>query len=277
MVSIFDYFDYRKYLRDVFDSLKQNKKGFSHRNLMQKLSLQAPGHMLFVMQGRRKLTQSLALRLAGYLKLNKKETDYLTGLIRYTDAKTPADKQYAFEELLSLLQRSRLSVSALKIRYYEKWYYSAIRASLDVDPFKDDYKKLASSLRPPITSEEARKAVEILLELGMVARDEAGYIQTIDQAITTGDKWQAAIIHNLQRQYAELGTDALDRFKKEERDISNCTVTVSSETFEIIVKKVRELRTQIIAIGCAEQSADRVLQVNIQLFPLYQKENGLEI
>jgi uncharacterized protein (TIGR02147 family) len=274
MASIFDYLDYRKYLRDEFDSLKRSRSGFSHRNLMGKLSLRAPGHMLFVMQGKRRLTQDLALRLAGYLKLNKKETDYLISLIRFSDAKTPADKQYAFEELLSLLQRSRMTVSVAKHRFYEKWYYSAVRASFDVDPFKDDYDRLASSLCPPVTPGEARKAVDVLLELGMAVRDESGYVRPVDQAIGTGDEWQSAVILNLQRQFAELGRDALDRFKKEERDISNCTVTVSPETFKIIVKKIRELRTQIIALGCAEQAADRALQVNIEVFPVYKKDQG---
>lgn len=277
MVSIFDYLDYRSYLRDVLDSLKRNKPGFSHRNLMRKLSLRAPGHMLFVMHGKRRLTQSLALRLAEYLKLNKKETGYLISLIRYTDAKTPADKQYAFEELLSLLQRSRLTVPVLNHRFYEKWYYSAVRASFDVAPFKDEYERLASSLCPPITSGEARKAVDLLLDLGMAVRDESGYIRPADQAISTGDEWQSAVIGNLQRQFAELGRDAIDRYNKEERDISNCTVTVSPETFEIIVKKVRELRTQIIALGCAEQAADRVLQVNLQIFPVYKNDKGRNI
>jgi uncharacterized protein (TIGR02147 family) len=276
MVSIFDYLDYRNYLRDEFDSRKRDSAGFSHRNLMRKLSLRAPGHMLFVMQGKRKLTQSLALRLAGYLRLGKKETDYLIGLIRYTDAKTPADKQYAFEELLSLLHRSRMTLSVMKHRFYEKWYYSAVRASLDVEPFRDDYDTLASSLCPPITPSEARTAVEVLLELGMATADESGYVRPADQAISTGDEWQSAVIRNLQRQFGRLGMEAVDRFDKEERDVSHCTVTVSSDSFKVIVKKIRELRTQIIALGCAEQAADRAVQVNLQVFPVYKKNKGRE-
>jgi uncharacterized protein (TIGR02147 family) len=276
MVSIFDYLDYRKYLRDEFDSCKRDRAGFSHRNLMRKLSLRAPGHMLFVMQGKRRLSLSLALRLADYLKLGKKETDYLIGLIRYTDAKTPADKQYAFEELLSLLHRSRMTLSVMKHRFYEKWYYSAVRASLDVEPFKDDFDKLASSLCPPITPSEARTAVDVLLELGMATADESGYVRPVDQAISTGDEWQSAVIRNLQRQFGRLGMEAIDRFDKEERDISNCTVTVSSDSFKVILKKIRELRTQIIALGCAEQTADRAVQVNLQVFPVYKKNQGRE-
>ncbi len=56
-----------------------------------------------------------------------------------------------------------------------------------------------------------------------------------------------------------------------DRDISNCTVTVSKETYEVIKKKVQELRSQILSLGSAEKSPDRVLQVNIQMFPLTKK------
>jgi uncharacterized protein (TIGR02147 family) len=67
VVSLFDYLDYRQYLRALFDEKKQGNTGFSHRTLMEKLSLQSPGHMLFIMQGKRRLTTAIALRLAAYL------------------------------------------------------------------------------------------------------------------------------------------------------------------------------------------------------------------
>ena len=78
----------------------------------------------------------------------------------------------------------------------------------------------------------------------------------------------------MQRIFIELGKESLDRFDKKERDISNLTVTVSEETFEIIKKKTAELRSQIMAMACAEQTPDKVLQVNIQLFPLTGPKKG---
>ena len=274
MIKIFDYLDYRQYLRAVFDEKKKQTPHFSHRGLMQKLSLRAPGHILFVMQGKRRLTPESALRLSAYLKLNKKESEYLMSLIRYTDAGTPAEKQFAFEELLSLRQRSAWKVPASGYKFYEKWYNSVVRASLDVEPFKGDYNRLASSLCPAITPAEARQAVETLLELGMAKRDEIGFVHSSEEAISTGDSWQSAAIHNLQRKFIELGKEALDRFPKEDRDVSNLTVTVSEETFDIIRKKIKDLRSQVMAMACAEQMPDRVLQVNIQLFPLLRKNKG---
>jgi uncharacterized protein (TIGR02147 family) len=271
MIQLLDYLDYRKYLHDVFAEKKRSVPHFSHRNLMQKLSLKTPGHMLLVMQGRRNLTQDIAIKLAAYLKLNRKESEYLLTLTRYTDAKTPAEKQYLFEELLSYRLRSGATVPAANYRFYEKWCYSAIRAALDVEPFKGDYAGLAASLCPPVTAMEAKNAVELLLQLGMAHRDKEGYVRPAETAISTGDQWQSAIVQNLQRQFIDLGKESLDRVDREERDISNLTVTVSPETFELIKKNVRELRSRILAMGCAEQNPDRVLQVNIQIFPLQRK------
>jgi uncharacterized protein (TIGR02147 family) len=274
VVSLFDYLDYRQYLRAIFEEKKRESPGFSHRSLMEKLSLQAPGHMLFIMQGKRRLTSSIALRLASYLKFSKKESRYLLSLIRYSDAKTPAEKQYAFEELQQLRQHYSVLVVLGSYRYYEKWYYGAIRAVLDVERITDDYQALAALLRPAITPTQAREAVELLLNLGMIVRDETGVLHPTHSSITTGDVWQGAVIHNLQRKFIELSKEALDRFDKKERDISNLTVTVSEESFEIIKKKVAELRSQIMAMACAEQTPDKVLQVNVQLFPLTGPKKG---
>ena len=274
MINLFDFLDYRQYLRAVFEERKKQLPSFSHRSLARILSLKAPGHMLFIIQGKRRLTVDIARRLSVYLKLTKKELDYLLSLVQYAEAKSAAEKQWAFEELLSIRQRTASKVSPSSYRFYEKWYYSAIRASLDVEPFSGDFSSLARSLCPPISTSEAKQAMKALLELKMVKRDENGIYQTAEALISTGDSWQSAIILNVQRQFLDLAKESFDRFPKEDLDISNLTVTVSPETYDLIRKKIRELRGQIMSMACAEQNPDRVLQVNIQMFPLHKKSKG---
>jgi uncharacterized protein (TIGR02147 family) len=275
MLNIFDFLDYRQYLRAIFEEKKQQLPSFSHRSLAHKLSLKAPGHILFIIQGKRRLTADVAHRLAAYLKLAKKEHDFLLSLVQYAEAKSAAEKQWAFEELLSIRQRAASKVTPASYRFYEKWYYSAIRASLDVEPFSGDFAALARSLRPPITVSEAKRAVETLLDLHIVERDENGRYRPAQALISTGDTWQSAIIQNVQRQFLDLAKDSFDLFPKEDLDLSNLTVTVSPETYDLIRKKIRELRGQIMNMACAEQNPDRVLQVNMQLFPLYKKHGGV--
>jgi len=54
----------------------------------------------------------------------------------------------------------------------------------------------------------------------------------------------------------------------ESRDISTLTLSVSETTFREIKAEVQLFRKHLSAIACADQFADRVYQVNIQLFPL---------
>ena len=178
--------------------------------------------------------------------------------------------------MLQLRQYPSTLIASDSYRFYEKWYYSVVRALLDVERITTNYQRLASLLRPVITASQASEAVELLLKLGMIRRDETGVLRPAQSAVSTGDEWQGAVIHNLQRQFIDLGKESLDRFDKKERDLSNMTVTVSSQTFDLIKKKTAELRSQIAAMACAEQAPDTVLQVNIQLFPLSAPGKGAQ-
>jgi uncharacterized protein (TIGR02147 family) len=272
MNSIFNYTDYRVYLKSIFDHKKQLNPGFSHRLLARQLGLKAPGHMLFVMQGKRNLTNDLAMRIAVWLKLGKKESDYLMSLVRYCHAKNADEKKNSFDELLRLRGSNRKVVKTNRYRFYEKWYYSAIRSALDVISFRDDYGMLASSLNPPITVSQAREAIRVLQGEGLIKTDRSGYLKPSEKLITTGDNWNSAAIENLRYQFLDLGRESLSRFVPQHRDASFLTLSLSEESFERIKEKVRNLRAEILETAANETSPDRVVQCNITLFPMFSRE-----
>lgn len=272
MNSIFNYTDYRVYLKSIFDHKKQLNPGFSHRLLARQLGLKAPGHMLFVMQGKRNLTNDLAMRIAVWLKLGKKESDYLMSLVRYCHAKNADEKKNSFDELLRLRGSNRKVVKTNRYRFYEKWYYSAIRSALDVISFRDDYGMLASSLNPPITVSQAREAIRVLQGEGLIKTDRSGYLKPSEKLITTGDNWKSAAIENLRYQFLDLGRESLSRFVPQHRDASFLTLSLSEESFERIKEKVRNLRAEILETAANEISPDRVVQCNITLFPMFSRE-----
>jgi uncharacterized protein (TIGR02147 family) len=271
--NIFDYLDYREFLRSVFVAKKAEAGHFSHRSLAQHLELKAPGHMLFVMQGKRNLSEDLALRLAKYLKLRKSEIAYFLNLIKFNNAKTSLEKQYAFEQLQSARRRGTSIVSSERYSFYEKWYYSAIRASLDVTPFKDDFRALGRSIKPAISPQEASQAVALLAKLGFIKKDARGFCRPAEATISTGDAWQSAAITHLHRQFIALGSESIDRFAKGERDISCLTVTLSPASLEKVRERIKNARAEILEIAASEPSADRVMQCNFQLFPMFIKDS----
>ncbi|MDG5813887.1 TIGR02147 family protein [Chitinispirillales bacterium ANBcel5] len=268
--TIFNYTDYREYLTSVFNHKKDLNPKFSHRLLALKLGLKAPGHMLLVMQGKRRLTFEIAEKIVKWLRLNQKESDYFFQMLCFNHAITSKEKQIAYEEMISLRNHT---VKVANTRFYEKWYYSAIRSALNIIPFSGDYSALATGLIPPITIDQAKEAVKILTTEGFIAQDQSGYFYPSDPFITSGEKWKSDTIKSLRYQFLDLGRESLERFEPEKRDVSFLTVTLSEKSFEKVRKKVEKLRAEILSVASTETKPDRVVQCNLALFPLFEKDN----
>ncbi len=268
MVDIFQYLDYRKFLDKVIRERKKENPHFSHRYITQRLGLKSCGYILAVIRGKRKLTEKLILGLSDILKLNARESEYFMQLVKYNDAKTPSEKQSHFERLVKNRRRKCKQLASNKFRFYEKWYYSAIRELLSVIEFSGDFRELATLLTPSIAVSEAREAVEVLHALGMIEKWSSGVYRKKDVALSTGDAWDSAVVHALQRRFGWMGVEALDRFPRHRRDISNLTLSISGETFDRIKDRITQLRSEILEMAREDKSADRVVQCNFAVFPL---------
>ena len=62
--EVFEYLDYRKYLRDFYASRKRGGRGFSYRAFSRRAQLQSPNYLKLVIEGQRNLTGPMANRFA---------------------------------------------------------------------------------------------------------------------------------------------------------------------------------------------------------------------
>jgi uncharacterized protein (TIGR02147 family) len=267
-ISIFEFLDYRTYLRAVYELKKQLNSYFSHRVFAQHLNLRASGHLLYVMQGKRALTPEIASRLSDFLKHKKTEAEYLLLLIDYTDAKNQGQRQFAFQRMAALRRRAVKNISPSQYAFYEKWYHSAIREAVAAMPFDGDCKALAGRLWPPVTAAEARESVALLKKLGLIHRASDGTYRQTEPIVSTGDLWSSAAIRGLQGQFIQMGKEALDRVPKDERDISNLTLSISGETLELIKQRICHLRAEILELARVDEKPDRVIECCFLVYPL---------
>lgn len=265
---IYNYLDYRKFLADIFLEKKSREKTFTYRYLAEKVGLKSVGFITWILQGKRNLSERLVLRFSEALALNKQETTFFEILVRFNQARTNLEKKRYFDKLVSLNRPSAIITDAEQYEFYDKWYYSAIRELIGVIDFKGDFRLLANQLIPSITPTEARKAVELLLELGFIHKNSDGLYTRKDQTISTGQSWKSLAITNYQIQAFELGKKAVDAFNKSERELSTMTLSCSLTTFKSMQEKLKNLRFEFAEMAQADESADRVLQCNLQLFPL---------
>jgi uncharacterized protein (TIGR02147 family) len=274
MISIFQYTNYRTYLKDLFKE-KKDKEKFTYRKFAELAGVNSSSWLLLLIKGKKNLTSDSAIRISRALGHTPEETEYFENLVHFTQAKTVESKNYFFTQLADIKKKSckkdRLNVKFItedQYEYYNKWYHPVIRSLVTKVNFKDNYGLLGKQLIPVITASQARKSVELLVRLGLIKRDSQDRWVQCDAVISTGDEVDSLNVINYHKQTLKKAEAIFDHCPKEQRDISGLTMGIGAEEFRLIKSKVQAFRKEIMKIAQNAKKADRVYQLNAQLFPM---------
>ena len=266
-MNVFDYFDYRKYLKDYYETRKKENFFFSYRYVGNKVDLD-PGYLVKVLQGKHHIAQKTISKVVKLCGLNEKEAEYFENLVYFGKAKTEKQIKLYFEKLLSLKGAKSKKTEPHQYEYYQKWYYSAIRSLIGCVGFRGNYKELAEKLSPKISVKEAKSAIKLLKDLKFIKKKVDGSYALTDSLITTGDEWRSIAIRQFQRETIHLAEESLNRHPKEVRDISTVTMGINLEDLEEIRELAKEFRSSVMKFAEKSRDPDSVFQLNIQLIPL---------
>jgi uncharacterized protein (TIGR02147 family) len=273
-ISLFRFICYQDYLKEYFEARKKADPKFSHRYLSRRLGLSSPNFIMMVMQGKRKLTRSMAFKLSHEFNLSKKEAEYLECMVEFTRAISAKEKDEYFSRMMEL--RKNTDVNKLveyQYEYYSKWYNLPVRELVTYPAFKGNYSWLAKNVLPPITPGQAKDSVELLLKLGLLKKKDNGFVRS-SSLITTGPEVSSVAVSNFHRTMARLGSAAIDVIPKDERDMTSCTMNISHKGFEEIKTAIEECRSRILSIGENDVPADRVYHINFHVFPVTAKDKN---
>jgi uncharacterized protein (TIGR02147 family) len=267
--DIFEFLDYREYLRACYTALKEHRRSFSYRAFAQKAGMSSPNFLKRVIDGQRNLGPKSIDKVAAALDLSTRETEFFRDLVGFTQAKTGAEKNEFFAKLGKDRKHRRVrKLERDSFTYLSHWYYPAIRELASCDGFIEDPQWIASHVQPPITTAQARKAVEVLLKLGFLVRGEDGTLGQGEALLSTGPEVRSLAIRNFHRQMIERATDALETIPLEEREISGTTVALSEDGFRLFKERIHALRAELLELSAEQKGPKRVIQFNFQAFPL---------
>lgn len=267
MPDIFAYTEYRKYLTDAWTERKAQDPRFSHRFIVQRAGFNSSAFFSRILTGDVNLTPSGVLRLAEVFHLGTHETRYFELLVLLDQARSHEEKMFFADRLASW---RRVPVSALdsaKADFCRDWRAVAVLEALEIVEHSDDHEKLGSFLVPQATGQEVASILSLLAELGLASRNVHGIWRKTERFISA-DEVDTESVNQFRRDTIDLARGALDRFDREDRSISTLTATISKASFERIRDRLRQLRREVLELSRADDQADRVLQVNLQAFPL---------
>jgi uncharacterized protein (TIGR02147 family) len=274
MINIFSYDNYRKLLSDLYTERKQQNKNFSYRYIGLHAGFNSAGYFTKILKGSANISSRLALNLAQVFGLDKKETEYFELLVNFNQNKTFKEKAYYLSKLSAIRKDNIKQLVPSQFEIFLQWYYVAIHQTLGFFKFRDDYHALARKIIPAISPTEAKKAVKKLEELGLIKKNSNGYYERIDDVLTTGSDYASVAVMDFQHATIKLACEVFDRFPKQERDVSSLTLNISNDTFTKISAKLAQTRREILTMAKDDTAAERVWQLNIQIFPLTTQEKG---
>ena len=266
--SVFGYLDYRAFLRDWYKAHKAAHPRFSYRLLAQKVGYRSHGFFTQVLGGKSNVSVETAMNFAEAIGLRKREREYFLLLVRHNQETRPAPRAKLFSRLGQFKESPAKPLRPDQDAFLGSWRNAAVRELLGIEPFQSGAEAAwGASLVPPTGAAEIRRSLDLLLELGLAHRTAAGVVRT-DPCVETGVRYSEGATRGYMRQVHDLGGEALDRFRREDRHHAWATVSVSQATFEAMREELRALVSRFLALAEQDPAPDRAMQLNVEFFPL---------
>jgi uncharacterized protein (TIGR02147 family) len=234
MKKIFDYLNYRCFLKDYFEEQKSKNRCFSYKYIANKAGLRSRSFIHEVVSGKKNLSKDSLFALGKALGLSAKAFAYFEDLVAFNQTDDHEQKNHFFKKLMEYNKRSvsRL-ISGDQYEYFSQWHHGSVRELVGMFDFRGDYALLGGLMRPPLSGREARDSVELLERLGLIRKKNKRY-EVVDKSITTGDEVSSMAIKNFHARNLNVAASALYNCPARERDISAIIGALSPDGFAAI-------------------------------------------
>lgn len=276
MDSIFEFSDYRDYLKLYYEERKKTHPFFSYQMFGKKLDI-SPSSLFCVLEKKLHLPVRCAPAAKKCLGLTGRASEYFDLLLAASRTKKAGERERLMKEAFQLKDTQRRSLENDELAYLSQWWTVVLRSFLQINQGKTDLKNIAKSIRPQISESQVRESLELLHKLGFIKKTAHGRVKLSDAHLTIHGADKAKAIRAFQSQVLDLAKSSLQEVPPQERDVSTLTMAIDDDGFEDIKGMLQEFRRQV-QIRIDECPApSRVVQLNLAMFPVSQdvKEDGV--
>lgn len=267
---LFDYDDFRKFMQDYFDEQKKLRAVFSHRFFAAKAGFSSSSYCLNVIRGRFNLTPKSIEKISKAMDFEPLQKAYFEALVQYNQAQQVDERDQAWEQILQIRKQIEFThVTTREQAYFSKWYYPVVRELAVESDWNGDFRVLARSLTPQITTDEAREAVKNLLEWGLLKKEGERY-ERVSQMLDAAEIPPIAL-RKIRREYIQHAIGAVESMPKDERFAAFTTLAMSESSYNYAVEVLEDARKKIIARAANDLDVERVYEMMLVAFPMSKK------
>lgn len=275
--KLFDYDDYRRFLKDYFDEQKKLRAVFSHRFFAAKAGFSSSSYCLNVIRGRFNLTEKSIAKMTKAMGLNNSQSRYFAALVEYNQAKRVEERENAWDEIVQIRSKNEfVHISHDQKDFFSKWYYPVLRELVCHPDFDGDMTHLARTIEPKISTEEARTAVSNMLRWKLIEKDSKGKFRSTSLMLDAKNV-SPMDLRQIRREYVQQAIGAVETKNPNERFATFTTLAMSEKSYDYAVKVLEEARQKIMAKTSDDSSVEKIYEMMIVAYPMSEKlgkENG---
>lgn len=266
--NLFEYDNYRFFLKDYFEAQKKIRSTFSHRYFAQKSGFNSSSFLHHVIHGKRSLTEISLMKIIKGLNLKGRKAKYFKHLVLYNQTKDLEHREKIFKVLEQIRNDEGFKlINEKQLKYFEEWYYPVIREMAVYSNWENDYTKLGRMLIPSLSADKVKDAIELLLEIEMLVKNQDGSYSHEHPILTAGNI-PLSTTRKIRRKHLRLAELAMETMPVDKRLISGTTVVMSKENYFKTIDKIDEFRKMIMLEALDDPKTEGVFQFNFQAFPL---------
>jgi len=276
VVELYSYLDYRRFLADWFEARKAGNPRYSHRLFARKSGHKNPSLLLLVIQRKRNLTGAQVASFSRAMGLDAEQSRFFAHLVALDQAKTQVEQNEAWSHISSSRRfREARSLHGQGFEVISKWYHSAIHELARRDDFLPEPAWVARTLQPKVTVAQARKALELLFELGMLVEDDDGGVSPRDVSLATPHEVVGLAARNYHDGMLDLARRSIEEIDRDQRHLCAVTVCIPRELIPKLKREFDAFQERLLDLcDGADAPPEQVYQAHLALFPLSRPPEG---
>lgn len=274
MMNVYDYTDYREYLRDFYHTQKKKSPSYSFRLFAMRAKLASPNYLKLVIDGDRRVTEKNLHHFVRGLRLNKQESEFFKNLVHYQETRDVEAKESHLKEIIRLRKKSQRKVHSLEDDRREilsSWHHIAIRELVLLKEFRNDPAWIAHKFGNRITAKQAKESIELLLRLKFLEEVDGKFIQR-DPLIKTSDGISSLLLRKLHHQFIELGVDSIFNSPIEDRSVGGLTIAIPKKRLAAMNQAISNFKSELNQLYSNPENTDddndEVYHLVFNFFPL---------
>ncbi|PIK15465.1 DUF4423 domain-containing protein [Halobacteriovorax sp. JY17] len=271
-LNIFEYSDYREFLRDFNEMKKRVNPSWSFGLWASKLELNSISSITMIINGQRHAGKKIQTSLIKYFQFNSKEAYYFEELVKIAKS----SKNDPSLTILMLEQNDDLKTlreeNTEQVDLFFNWKAHCIKELTQLSDFEASGNWIEKRTNGLIKNEEANKLLSALLKNGFLETNNINGREMISAVGSihptkevTMDAAKAYHKGLMENSYEAINTD------KEKRSLHASTLSLLKEDLPKAKEMIREFQIKF-SEEIEQNPADEVYQLNIQFFPLTKSE-----